>query len=149
MQTLNENWGACDLVLIVHELHQRGYEQLRLFGGMSPNGMAWRWNIYPKCLMDKPEYEWYDDCPPFECPHGSADCPKCVPMCKHLGWGSASPFFLPQRTLAMTNLAKLTKMTKSMQKMYVNPIFLAKRLHKCNFCGTFALAKVFLYAESY
>ena len=75
-QTLNENWGACDLVLIVYELHQRGYEQLRLFGGMSPNGMAWRWNIYPKCLMDKPEYEWYDDCPPFECPHGSAGCPK-------------------------------------------------------------------------
>ncbi len=26
MQTLNENWGACDLVLIVHELHQRGYD---------------------------------------------------------------------------------------------------------------------------
>lgn len=40
MQTLNENWGACDLVLIVHELHQRGYEQLRLFGGISPNGMS-------------------------------------------------------------------------------------------------------------
>ena len=70
-------------------------------------------------------------------------------MCKHLGWGSASPFFLPQRTLAMTNLAKLTKMTKSMQKMYVNPIFWAKRLHKCNFCCTFALVKFFLYAESY
>ena len=72
MQALNENWGACDIVMILHELHQRGYEQLRLHCGMSPNGMAWRWNIYPKCLMDDAEWERYGECPPFECPHGSA-----------------------------------------------------------------------------
>ena len=56
MQALNENWGACDVVMILHELHQRGYEQLRLHCGMSPNGMAWRWNIYPKSIMDSPNY---------------------------------------------------------------------------------------------
>lgn len=77
MQALNENWGACDIVMILHELHQRGYEQLRLHCGMSPNGMAWRWNIYPKCIMDDAEWERYGECPPFECPHGSAACPKC------------------------------------------------------------------------
>ena len=42
MQALNENWGACDVVLILHELHKRGYEQLRLFCGWSPNGAARR-----------------------------------------------------------------------------------------------------------
>lgn len=78
MQALNENWGACDVVLILHELHQRGYEQLRLHCGMSPNGMAWRWSIYPKSLMNNDaEWEKYADCTPFDCPHGSAGCPKC------------------------------------------------------------------------
>ena len=40
--------GICDIVLMVHELHKRGYQQLRLLSGFSPNGCAVRWNIYPK-----------------------------------------------------------------------------------------------------
>ena len=43
--------SAYEVIMIVHELHQRGYEQLRLFPGISPNGMCWRWMIYPKQLM--------------------------------------------------------------------------------------------------
>lgn len=78
MQALNENWGACDVVLILHELHQRGYEQLRLHCGWSPNGLSWRWNIYPKCLIGKDaKWEQHDDYTPIDCPHGSVACPKC------------------------------------------------------------------------
>lgn len=78
MQAINENWGACDVVLILHELHQRGYEQLRLHCGWSPNGLSWRWNIYPKCLMGKDaSWEQHDDYTPIDCPHGSVVCPKC------------------------------------------------------------------------
>lgn len=77
MQALNENWGACDVVLILHELHQRGYQQLRLFCGWAPSGLYWRWNIYPKCLMLKDaNWEKHDDCPPFDCPHCSAIRPQ-------------------------------------------------------------------------
>jgi len=40
--------------------------------------MAWRWSIYPKNLMNNDaEWEKYADCTPFDCPHGSAGCPKC------------------------------------------------------------------------
>lgn len=75
MQALNENWGACDVVMILHELHQRGYEQLRLHCGWSPNGLSWRWNIYPKCLMGKDaSWEQHDDYTPLDCPHGSVAC---------------------------------------------------------------------------
>lgn len=78
MQALNENWGACDVVLILHELHQRGYEQLRLHCGWSPNGLSWRWNIYPKCLMGKDaKWEQHNDYTPIDCPHGSVGSPKC------------------------------------------------------------------------
>lgn len=63
--------SAYEIVMIVHELHLRGYEQLRLFSGISPNGMCWRWAIYPKVLMkDSNECELYDFLP-FECPYGS------------------------------------------------------------------------------
>lgn len=40
--------GICDIVLMVHELHKRGYQQLRLLSGYSPNGCAVRWGIYSK-----------------------------------------------------------------------------------------------------
>ena len=48
---MNPDYSAYEVIMIVHELHQRGYEQLRLFPGISPNGMCWRWMIYPKQLM--------------------------------------------------------------------------------------------------
>lgn len=64
--------SAYEIVMIVHELHQRGYEQLRLFPGMSPNGCSWRWMIYPKVLLkDSNRCEHHSDCLPFHCPHGS------------------------------------------------------------------------------
>lgn len=43
--------SAYEIVMLVHELHKRGYEQLRLFPGMSPSGMSWRWELYPKVMM--------------------------------------------------------------------------------------------------
>lgn len=49
--------SAYEVIMIVHELHQRGYEQLRLFPGISPNGMCWRWMIYPKVLMKDNSFE--------------------------------------------------------------------------------------------
>ena len=77
MHVLNDNLGACDVVLMLHELHQRGYEQLRLHCGWSPSGLYWRWRIYPKCLMGNDAYwEKHSDCPPFDCPCGSAVCPR-------------------------------------------------------------------------
>lgn len=77
MHVLNDNLGACEVVLMLHELHRRGYEQLRLFCGWAPSGLYWRWNIYPKCLMMKDaNWEKHDDCTPFDCPHGSAIRPK-------------------------------------------------------------------------
>ena len=65
--------SAYEIIMILHELHQRGYEQLRLFSGMSPNGCAWRWEIYPKILMwDDNSFECRGYGTSFECPHGSA-----------------------------------------------------------------------------
>ena len=46
-----EKCSAYEIIKFVHELHSRGYEQLRLLPGMSPNGCCWRWMIYPKVLM--------------------------------------------------------------------------------------------------
>lgn len=63
--------SAYEIVMIVHELHQRGYEQLRLFSGMSPNGFSWRWAIYPKVLMKDSNMCERNDCLPFSCPYGS------------------------------------------------------------------------------
>lgn len=63
--------SAYEIVMIVHELHQRGYEQLRLFPGISPNGMSWRWMIYPKVLMKDNSFEHHGDCTPFDCLRGS------------------------------------------------------------------------------
>lgn len=77
MHVLNDNLGACNVVLLLHELHRRGYEQLRLFCGWAPSGLYWRWNIYPKCLMlNDANWEKHDDCTPFDCPHGTAIRPQ-------------------------------------------------------------------------
>ena len=35
------------LILAVAELHQRGYEQLRLHAGLSPSGGHWRYDLSP------------------------------------------------------------------------------------------------------
>lgn len=50
----------------------RGYQQLRLFAGMSPNGCAWRWAIYPKALMGYYNFERHDWDTPFKCIEGSS-----------------------------------------------------------------------------
>lgn len=69
--TMLEYYSAYEIVMMVHELHLRGYEQLRLFPGMSPNGCSWRWMIYPKVLIKDNEFEKHGDCTPFECLRGS------------------------------------------------------------------------------
>ena len=68
--------GICDIVLMVHELHKRGYQQLRLHSGWSPNGCCVRLNIYPKCVIKGTGYfelDNYDESPSGY--HGSAGCP--------------------------------------------------------------------------
>lgn len=72
-----KNIGICDIVLMLHELHNRGYQQLRLLPGWSPNGSCVRWNIYPKCVITEGtgsfERNHYGECPSGF--HGSADAP--------------------------------------------------------------------------
>jgi hypothetical protein len=53
MDNILLNCSAYEIVMLVHELHKRGYEQMRFYAGMSPSGMSWRWYIYPKVLMRK------------------------------------------------------------------------------------------------
>ncbi len=65
------NCSAYEIIMIVHALHQRGYEQLRLYSGMSPNGCCWRWYIYPKALMEDNTFEHQVGYIPFDCPSGS------------------------------------------------------------------------------
>lgn len=69
--------GICDIVLMVHELHKRGYQQLRLLSGFSPNGCAVRWNIYPKSSVKGTAM--FERMPYGEAPqgayHGSAGAP--------------------------------------------------------------------------
>ena len=65
------NCSAYEIIMIVHELHQRGHEQLRLFAGMSPSGCSWRWYIYPKVLMKDNLFERQVDWIPFDSPSGS------------------------------------------------------------------------------
>ena len=45
------NLSACDVIMMMHELHQRGYEQLRLFSCMSNTGLCWRYQSYPKVVV--------------------------------------------------------------------------------------------------
>lgn len=57
-----------EIVMLVHELHKRGYEQLRLYPGLSPSGMSWRWNLYPKALMgDDNSFERHKGFISFDC----------------------------------------------------------------------------------
>ena len=69
--------GICDIVLILHELHQRGYQQLRLYSGFSASGCYIRWNIYPKCVITEGtgsfERTNYEDSPSGY--YGSAGAP--------------------------------------------------------------------------
>lgn len=67
-----KDYSAYEIVMIVHELHKRGYEQLRLLPGMSPSGCSWRWMIYPKVLMKDNRFEHHGDFVPFECLNGSS-----------------------------------------------------------------------------
>lgn len=69
---MNFKYSAYEIVMIVHELHKQGYEHLRLFSGLSPNGCSWRWFVYPKIMMGTDNrFELHDDCTPFKCPRGS------------------------------------------------------------------------------
>lgn len=64
--------GAYEIVMMLDELHKRGYQQLRLFCGYSPSGCSWRWMIFSKLLLkDNDMLEHHVDCLPFACPHGS------------------------------------------------------------------------------
>lgn len=75
-----EECSAYEIVMIVHELHTRGYEQLRLFSGLSPSGGSWRWMIYPKVLMrNNLHCERSHDGLPFECPYGSTSNERPYP----------------------------------------------------------------------
>ena len=72
------DYGAYEIIMMLHELHNRGYEQLRLLPGLSPSGCAWRWFIYPKVLMgNSSSFEQYGDCTPFKSIRGST-CSKKV-----------------------------------------------------------------------
>ena len=66
------NCGAYEIIMMLNELHKRGYQHLRLLSGFSPTGCSWRWMIYPKILMkNEPRLERSNDFMPFECPYGS------------------------------------------------------------------------------
>lgn len=49
--------GVRDVVLLVEELHRRGYERLRFFGYVSPNGMAYRVHLAHRDEMNENGYE--------------------------------------------------------------------------------------------
>lgn len=69
---LLKEYNAFEIIMFVHELHSMGYEQLRLYAGMSPNGLCWRWYIYPKILMKLDNsFEHNSDMIPFCCLQGS------------------------------------------------------------------------------
>ena len=66
--------SAYEVVMLAHELHKRGYEQLRLFAGLSPSGMYWRWHLYPKALMGNDNgFERHLGHIEFECLRSSTD----------------------------------------------------------------------------
>ncbi len=72
-ESLLQNLSAREIVAIVHELHQKGFGQLRLYSGLSPSGTCWRWFIYPKAKLNGNWRFERDDFVPFECFHGSTD----------------------------------------------------------------------------
>lgn len=53
--------GAIDVILMLEELHRRGYERLRFFGYTSPNGMAYRVHIEHRDAMRENGYELEGD----------------------------------------------------------------------------------------
>lgn len=53
--------GAIDVILMLEELHRRGYERLRFFGYTSPNGMAYRVHIAHRDAMRENGYELEGD----------------------------------------------------------------------------------------
>ena len=75
-------YNAFEIVMFVHEMHSHGYGKLRLFSGMSPNGCAWRWFIYPKILMKSDNlFERHDDHVPFDCPFGVTGDSEAIIKC--------------------------------------------------------------------
>lgn len=44
-QYLQKHLGALEFMLILQELHRRGYQKLRWYSYMSPNGVALRCHI--------------------------------------------------------------------------------------------------------
>ena len=65
-------YGAYEIIMMLDELHKRGYQQLRLLPSAAPNGISWKWAIYPKLLMgNNNEFEKVGSHVPFESPHGS------------------------------------------------------------------------------
>ncbi len=68
---------AYEIVTIVHELHNRGFEQLRFMAGISPSGLNWRWFIYPKVFMNRGNYfEHHSEGTPFRCIRSSTGYDK-------------------------------------------------------------------------
>lgn len=55
---------------------------MRLFCGLSPSGLCWRWFIYPKVLMQNDYRYERDDYIPFKCFSGTTDklCSKEKPI---------------------------------------------------------------------
>jgi hypothetical protein len=45
--------AALRVLLMVHELHLRGYQRLRIVPGMSPSGMHWRVTLLPVTRVSK------------------------------------------------------------------------------------------------
>lgn len=67
-----EGYGAYEIIMMLDNLHKRGYEQLRILPGLAPSGCSWRWMIYPKVMMKDNAYlEQHSDYMYFECPCGS------------------------------------------------------------------------------
>lgn len=65
--------GAIDVILMLEELHRRGYERLRFFGYTSPNGMAYRVHIAHRDAMRENGYELEGD-PVWHMAVGSDSC---------------------------------------------------------------------------
>jgi hypothetical protein len=53
------------VLLMVHELHKRGYQRLRIAPGMSPSGMHWRCGVTPRMNILKTHgallHQWSDE----------------------------------------------------------------------------------------
>ena len=83
--------GIIDVVLMVHELHNRGYQQLRFRSGYSPSGCSVRWAVYPKSsikgtgMLERMHYE--------DNPYPSYECSAGAPCC-HLNPSEMADHFL-------------------------------------------------------